>query len=102
MYIQQKKELNRHKEYNKQRDPILVKFYNSKEWRKLSQFILGINNYLCVGCSTPDNPRLADVADHIVPVLVDWSLRLNPDNCQPLCHNCHNVKTAEDKKKYKI
>ncbi|MDO6448097.1 HNH endonuclease [Oceanobacillus profundus] len=42
----------------------------------------------------------AEEVDHIIPVKVDWSLRLDINNCQPLCHDCHNKKTAEDKRKY--
>lgn len=102
VHIKQEKELKRHKRYNEQRDPVLVKFYNSKEWRMLRDYIMAINHYLCVGCSVPGTkPVLANVVDHIVPILVDWSLRLDQKNCQPLCHACHNVKTAEDKRKYK-
>ena len=99
-HIQVEKELKRHRHYNKQRDPVLKKFYNSKEWRMLSQHIMSINHYLCIGCSTPNRPMIANLVDHIVPVLVDWSLRLVPNNCQPLCHDCHNKKTSEDKKIY--
>lgn len=102
-HIEREKELKRHKQYNKQRDPVLVKFYNSKEWRTLSEYVMASNNYLCVGCSLPGiKPVIADVVDHIVPVAVDWSKRLEINNCQPLCHDCHNKKTAEDKIKYKL
>lgn len=97
-HIQQEKELSRHRRYNKQRDPILVKFYNSKEWRALRDYVMMTNNYLCIQCDL----TVADVVDHIVPVLVDWSKRLDITNCQPLCHGCHNAKTAEDKKMYKM
>lgn len=91
----------RHKRYNKQRDPVLVKFYNSKEWRMLRDYIMAINHYLCIQCSVPGiKPVIANVVDHIIPVTVDWSLRLVPSNCQPLCHDCHNKKTAEDRIKY--
>lgn len=86
----------RHKRYNKQRDPIVKSFYNSKDWKALSSYTLASNHYLCIQCEL----KTADVADHIIPVLVDWSLRLDPNNIQPLCHSCHNKKTAEDIKKY--
>lgn len=99
-HVQKEKELKRHRLYNKQRDPVLVKFYNSKAWKTLSYFTLASNHFLCIGCSTEDIPVLADVADHKVPVTVDWSLRLTPKNIQPLCHDCHNKKTAKDVKKY--
>lgn len=96
-HIAREKELKRHKQYNKQRDPLLEKFYNSKEWRALSEFVRASNHYLCIQCEL----RTADVTDHIIPVQVDWSKRLDIGNCQPLCHGCHNKKTAEDKLKYK-
>lgn len=96
-HIGREKELKRHRQYNEQRDPVLVKFYNSKEWKALSQYVMATNHYLCIQCETVP----ADVVDHIIPVKINWSLRLDPNNCQPLCHKCHNKKTAEDKKKYK-
>ncbi|WP_336623540.1 HNH endonuclease [Oceanobacillus profundus] len=95
-HIQLEKELKRHRHYNRQRDPILKKFYNSKEWIALRDYVMMINNYLCVKCPM----TTAEEVDHIIPVKVDWSLRLDINNCQPLCHDCHNKKTAEDKRKY--
>ncbi|MDT2783617.1 HNH endonuclease [Enterococcus asini] len=44
----------------------------------------------------------ATLADHIIPVRVDWSLRLDKDNIQPLCESCHAVKTREEKQKYNL
>jgi 5-methylcytosine-specific restriction protein A len=37
--------------------------------------------------------------DHIVERSDDDSKRLNWDNLQSLCHSCHNIKTAEEKRK---
>src|SRR5699024_5467092 len=92
-----------YKNYNVSRDPVLIKFYNSKEWRALRDYIMAVNYFLCIGCSVPGTkPVMADVVDHVVPVLVDWSLRLDPSNCEPLCHAFNNKKTKKDKKQYKI
>ena len=100
-HIQRERETKRHKEYNTQRDSVLVKFYNSKEWRALRDYIMGINHFLCIQCSvTGSKPVVANVVDHIVPTTVDWSLRLDHNNCQPLCHSCHNKKTSQDNIKY--
>lgn len=96
-HLKAEKELKRYKQYNKQRDPVLTKFYNSKEWRMLRDYIMSINQYLCIQCTLVP----ADVVDHIIPVTVDWSKRLDHNNCQPLCHDCHNKKTAEDNVKYR-
>ena len=95
-HIQQEKERKRYKRYNVERDPILIKFYNSKEWRALRNYVMMMHNYLCVNCPI----KLAEEVDHIVPVRVDWSLRLDIKNCQPLCNACHRKKTADDVKKY--
>src|SRR5699024_8750273 len=85
-----------------QRDPLVIRFYNSREWRSLREYVMAINHYLCVGCSIPGTkPVVANVVDHIIPTSFDWSLRLDINNCQTLCHECHNRKTAEDKIKYK-
>ncbi|MEC2504384.1 HNH endonuclease, partial [Bacillus cereus] len=45
--------------------------------------------------------KIGDVVDHIIPIRVDWSKRLEPSNLQTLCHACHNKKTKEDEKKNK-
>lgn len=95
------KEKQRHKAYNRQRDPKLIHFYNSKEWIALRTYVMNKFNHLCVGCSIDGvRPVTADVVDHIVPLTVDWTLRLEITNCQPLCHDCHNKKTAVDRRKY--
>ncbi|RKD26828.1 hypothetical protein BEP19_15930 [Ammoniphilus oxalaticus] len=100
--IRRLKEQERQRAYDSQRDPMLIKFYNSAEWRRLRQHILSVYNHLCVSDAHGElEPVPADVVDHIVPVTADWSLRLTPSNCQPLCHSCHNKKTARDKEKYK-
>lgn len=101
-HVKQEVQRERHRRYDEQRDPTLVRFYNSREWRRLRQYILSINNYLCVSETHEElEPVTADVVDHITPVTVDWSLRLTASNCQPLCHACHNKKTAKDRKIYK-
>ena len=40
------------------------------------------------------------IVDHIVPLEIDYSLRLRYDNLQVLCNPCHNIKTQEDEGKY--
>ncbi|MFS0820769.1 HNH endonuclease [Bacillus sp. 1P02SD] len=43
----------------------------------------------------------AEMVDHIIPIKIAWHLRVYLDNLQSLCNQCHAVKTAEDKIKYK-
>ena len=56
---------------------------------------------LCVQCRSKDIIKIGDVVDHIIPIRMDWSKRLEPTNLQTLCHACHNKKTKEDEKKNK-
>ena len=51
---------------------------------------------LCVQCRSNDIIKIGDVVDHIIPIRMDWSKRLEPTNLQTLCHACHN-KTEKKK-----
>jgi 5-methylcytosine-specific restriction enzyme A len=82
------------------RDQKAREFYKSKEWQRVRQAALMRDNYLCQDCLKEKRITPADVVDHIVPIKVDWSLRLSLSNLRSLCHAHHNKKTAEDKKKY--
>lgn len=82
--------------YNRERwrnQKEVMKFYNSKPWRVLSKQVLTENYYICARCGND-----ATLADHIIPVKVDWSLRLNKENIQPLCDSCHRIKTLKENK----
>jgi 5-methylcytosine-specific restriction protein A len=92
---------NRNKDYDdKRRNRDHDRFYHSAEWKIKRDAIMKWHGGLCVMCEQNGLVVNADVVDHIVPIGVDWSLRLDGDNLQPLCHACHAVKTAEDKKRY--
>jgi 5-methylcytosine-specific restriction endonuclease McrA len=43
----------------------------------------------------------ATVADHIVSLTDDWTLRLDLNNIQGLCDRCHNIKSARELQRYK-
>lgn len=49
----------------------------------------------CRRCKAANRLKVAVMVDHIVP-LEDGGARLDKDNLQPLCRDCHAVKTAED------
>ena len=53
---------------------------------------------LCVQCRSNDIIKIGDVVDHIIPIRMDWSKRLEPTNLQTLCHACHNKKKEDEKK----
>lgn len=85
--------------YNKDRwkyQKELKQFYNSKAWRDLSKQVMNEHYYVCALCG-----KDARVADHIVPVRVDWSKRLDKNNIQPLCDSCHAIKTKQEREMYK-
>lgn len=92
---------DRVKYYDKhERNQESKRFYQSKEWKIVRAYVMARDKGLCLHCLQDDKFTKADVVDHIIPIIVDWSRRLDDTNCQSLCHGCHNVKSAEDRKKY--
>ena len=79
------------KEYNKRRDPKYLQFYRSKEWRLLSRTKLQDAGYKCQG-KLEGCTRLAVEVHHIKPIQTSegWDLRLEWNNLEALCGNCHN------------
>lgn len=93
------------KEYNEFRntyDKEYVSFYKSSAWQKKRVQALRKDEWICRRCSKQGIITVADMVDHIVPTKVKWELRLDIDNLQALCNECHAIKTAEDKVKYKL
>lgn len=82
--------------YNKRRDPRYSRFYCSGEWRTLSRKRLQDDGYKCVKCGA-----IASEVDHIIPIQIDrgWVRRLDYDNTQSLCLDCHNKKHDRFQKK---
>lgn len=68
-------------------DPRSQRFYNSKLWKDLSAYKLKKANYICEECG-----GIATDVHHIVPILEDWSKRLDYSNLQALCDRCHKQK----------
>lgn len=93
-----KREANRrgNSRYNKTRDPKYIRFYNSSEWRVLSRSRLQGDGYKCVKCN-----KIASEVDHIIPIQTPggWDKRLDYDNLQSLCLECHNIKHDRFKKR---
>ena len=90
----------RHRLYDeKQRDLKSARFYNSAAWKKLRIFKLS-RDPLCEYCLEKDHVNIATEVDHVIPIKVDWSMRLVFNNLNSTCHRCHMIKTKGDKKKY--
>lgn len=75
------------RKYNKKRNPKYFKFYNSKQWKKLSKKRLIFDGFKCVKCG-----KVASEVHHIKPIQAEegWSLRYDFGNLQSLCLRCHN------------
>jgi 5-methylcytosine-specific restriction protein A len=82
------------------RSPESVQHHNSKRWKDARLEVLQ-GEPLCRRCKERGFYREAKLVDHIVPrsqiPIEEW---YDKDNLQPLCWRCHNIKTAEDYKKY--
>lgn len=72
-----------------------TKFYQSTAWRRLRAKVLQ-EQPLCVECQKRGVISEAKVVDHIIPI-VKGGAALDESNLQPLCHRCHNKKSAKDK-----
>ena len=64
------------------------KFYQSKEWRKVREYVLMRDNYLCCDCGHP-----ATEVHHIIHLtpenIWDVNISLNDANLVSLCRECH-------------
>ncbi len=70
--------------------------YNSPEWQKLRYFVLKRDNGICQLCGRGRKDGVVLHVDHIVPLSVDWSKRLDPNNLQTLCEDCNLGKSNKD------
>ncbi|MCR4813286.1 MAG: HNH endonuclease [Lachnospiraceae bacterium] len=72
----------------KKRRAVLRKFYKSKQWISVRDYVLMRDKYLCTKCDKP-----AEVVHHVIHLTennVDtWEISLNPDNLVSLCAECH-------------
>jgi len=71
-----------------------TRFYHSVAWRRLRLIQLS-RQPLCEHCLERFVATPASVADHRVPVLEAWDLRLDLSNLRSLCLPCHNRRHAK-------
>lgn len=75
-------------------------FYQSNRWHAFSKAYLK-KNRLCAECKKKGIIELAQVTDHIVPLVIWIQHGGDPydiSNLQPLSKRCHNRKTALENK----
>lgn len=69
------------------------KFYESTEWRKLSNSVKKKHLYKCVECYKEGIFKIANVTHHLLPIAESdegWERRLDEGQLVPLCHKHHN------------
>ena len=98
MKHQEERKVNRNKASDMHRGSAKDRGYDAV-WNKVSKMHL-TKEPLCRRCLENKVIRDADLIDHISPIVVNSSRRLDPNNLQPLCYSCHSIKTMEDMKKY--
>lgn len=75
-------------------------FYASKEWYDKRLEIFHRDNFTCMECGLRNSKtRNTFNVHHIIPLSVDWELRLNSDNLITLCEDCHR-KTFNQETKF--
>ena len=100
-HIAEERKKERHKRYDSmKRDKQAASFYKSTPWERVRLHALDRDHHLCQHCVDNKRIQMADMIDHIIPIRIDWSLRVTMSNLQSLCNQCHAIKTAEDKRKY--
>lgn len=70
-------------------------FYKSKEWFKVRAQVLSLALYRCCVCGRDVRGKGNSRVDHIVPLRVDWSKRLDKSNLRVLCPSCDNKRHSE-------
>ena len=88
----------RDRRYNKKRDPMYLQFYKSNEWKLLKDKKLQEEQYLCERCK-----KLATEVHHIKYIQTEegWLLRLDYDNLEALCVECHNYRHSRFQRRRK-
>lgn len=84
-----------------ERDPVLVKFRNSRRWRKAAAAYAKKKCYICEKCNNLYlNPDIKPIykqlqVHHIIPLthdnVDDPDISLNEKNFMLLCLHCHNA-----------
>ena len=84
--------------YNQTRDPKYIRFYNSQAWRTLSARYTQDKGYKCEECG-----KIATEVHHKRPIQTTqgWNERLDYDNLELLCVDCHNKKHNRFQKRKK-
>lgn len=92
-----------HKRKQKKAKPVYSvnkSFYNTQAWKDLKSYCYQRDGGCCQRCGKFVFGKRAH-HHHIVPIQIDPSLKLAPDNIMTLCNKCHPIVEAETMEKYK-
>lgn len=73
------------------RDPEANAFYHSVQWQRMRDYVYSRDMGMCQVCGNAVTNR--KIVDHIHPLKVSPSEKLDKDNLWVLCYRCHSVKT---------
>ena len=78
------------------------KFYKSKKWQKLRQYVWSRDRGLCQRCLKNGKITEGNTVHHIVEItpenINDESISLNPENLTTLCRDCHAAVHKREKR----
>lgn len=90
---------DRHREYDRfNRDKKSKAFYNSADWRRVKDYVLGIDEIDVYTYMTKGVIIAADTVHHIIPVRDDWSRRLETANLISIHSSTHSKIEQQYKK----
>lgn len=103
---QSSKDYNKHVRYNQDNEKY-SRFYASTQWRNVRKHKL-MTNPMCEICESEGRMTRADMVHHykheLREPIVGWEHRLDLDNLQSVCYDCHNRidhKHSNNSKQYK-
>lgn len=74
------------------RDKEANSFYHSSSWQRMRDYVYARDMGMCQVCGNAVTDR--KIVDHIHPLKVAPSEKLDKDNLWTLCYRCHSVKTS--------
>ena len=67
------------------------KLYNSAKWKKIRNYILTRDFYMCKICGEPNCDTVHHITE-LTPINInDANITLNPDNLITVCNQCHDA-----------
>ena len=77
---------------NPKNNTMTEKFYSSKQWQQLREYVRARDKHLCQDCLKESRITLATQVHHIVSILKDWDKRFDEENLVSLCNEHHRLR----------